>query len=159
MEEPVSKSQNKRQAQALQALGVELVSLSLAKLNTLPLSENLYKAIIDAKSIKSHGAKRRQAQLIGKLIRADDFEAIRAAYQEMLDEDSAVTVGFHEVELWRDKLIQGGKVALTEFINIYKPDEIQQLQQMIKKAMQDELKQKNTGAAKALFRYLRVFIK
>lgn len=159
MEEPVSKSQKKREADSLQKIGVAFIELSLTKLDSLPLTDNLRKAILDAKSIKSHGAKRRQAQLIGKLMRAADFEAILAAYEQILDEDSAVTADFHEIELWRDKLIQGDKEALTEFINIYQPDDVQQLRQLIKKAVEDKLKEKNSGAAKALFRYLRSSIK
>ncbi len=155
MEEPVSKSQKKRDADFLQKIGTELIALSHSKLDTLPLGDSLYKAITDAKNIKSHGAKRRQAQLIGKLMRAADFEAILAAYHQMQEENSAVTADFHEVELWRERLIQEGKEALTEFINAYQPAEIQNLRQLIKKAQEDLAKEKNTGAAKALFRYIR----
>jgi len=123
MDEQVSKSQKKREADSLQKTGVKLIDLSLAKLDLLPLPDNLYKAIVDAKSIKSHGAKRRQAQLIGKLMRAADFEAILAAYEHILETDSAVTASFHEVEKWRDKLIHEGKDALTSFIEAYHPKE------------------------------------
>lgn len=155
MEEPVSKSQKKRDADFLQKTGVKLVELSLTKLDTLPLTETLRKAILDAKTIKSHGAKRRQAQLIGKLMRAADFEAILAAYDNILQEESSVTADFHEVEVWRERLIRDGKEALTEFINAYQPEDVQQLRQFIKKAVDDVAKDRNTGAAKALFRYLR----
>lgn len=158
MDEPVSKSQKKREADALQQIGVTLIGWSVSKLDALPLSDSLRKAIIDAKLIKSHGAKRRQAQLIGKLMRACDYEAIVAAYEHMLEEDSAVTANFHEVELWRDKLMEQGKEALTEFINNYQPEDVQQLRQLIKKAVDDRLKEKNSGAAKALFRHLRAII-
>lgn len=159
MDEQVSKSQKKREADSLQKVGVAFVELSFAKLDTLPLPDNLRKAIVDAKSIKSNGAKRRQAQLIGKLMRAADHEAILAAYEQILEEDSAVAVDFHEVELWRDKLMNSGKEALTEFISLYQPEEVQHLRQLIKKAVDDRLKEKNSGAAKALFRYLRSVIK
>lgn len=159
MEEPVSKSQKKRDADFLQQTAVKFIDLSMAKIDSLPLTDNLRKAIVDAKSIKSHGAKRRQAQLIGKLMRAADYEAILAAYEQILDEESAVTASFHEVELWRDRLINEGKDALTEFIDAYQPEELQLLRQLIKKAVDDQLKEKNTGAAKALFRYLRSSIK
>lgn len=155
MDEPVSKSQKKREADFLQKTVVKFIDLSLAKLDLLPLTDNLYKAIVDAKTIKSHGAKRRQAQLLGKLMRAADYEAILAAYESILDEDSAVTASFHGVELWRDRLINEGKEALTEFIEAYHPEEVQQLRQLIKKAVDDQQKEKNTGAAKVLFRYLR----
>ncbi|HHF7366244.1 TPA: ribosome biogenesis factor YjgA [Legionella bozemanae] len=155
MDEPVSKSQKKRDADFLQKMGVKLIDLSLSKLELLPLPENLYKAIIDAKSIKSHGAKRRQSQLIGKLMRAADHEEILAAYERLLEEDKAVTASFHEVEHWRDRLLNEGKEALTAFIEAYQPEEVQHLRQLIKKAVDDQQKEKNTGAAKALFRYLR----
>jgi ribosome-associated protein len=158
MDEPVSKSQKKRDADVLQKTGVKFIDLSLAKLDTLPLPDNLRKAIIDAKAIKSHGAKRRQAQLIGKLMRAADYEAILAAYDQLLEEESSVTANFHEVELWRDKLMHEGKDALTEFIDAYQPEDVQHLRQLIKKAIDDHLKEKNSGAAKALFRYLRSLI-
>ena len=155
MDELVSKSQKKREADHLQKIGIQFIDLSLSKLGQLPLPENLYKAIIDAKSIKSHGAKRRQAQLIGKLMRAADYEEILAAYDRLLAEESAITASFHEVEHWRDRLTHGGKEALTEFIETYHPEDIQYLRQLIKKAGDDLQKEKNTGALKALFRYLR----
>ncbi len=155
MDEPVSKSQKKRDADFLQKMGVKFIDLSLSKLELLPLPDNLYKAIIDAKAIRSHGAKRRQAQLIGKLMRAADHEEILATYERLLEEDSAVTASFHEMEQWRDRLINEGKDALTAFIEAYHPEDVQHLRQLIKKAIDDQQKEKNTGAAKALFRYLR----
>ncbi|HAU1573550.1 TPA: ribosome-associated protein [Legionella pneumophila] len=159
MDEQISKSQKKRDAHYLQDIGVKFIDLSTSKLDSLPLPDNLRQAIMDAKSIKSHGAKRRQAQLIGKLMRAADIETIIAAYEKILEEESSITASFHEIELWRDRLLQDGKDALTEFIDAYQPDDVQQLRQLIKKALDDQIKDKNTGAAKALFRYLRSLIK
>lgn len=155
MEEPVSKSQKKRDAEHLRDIGVQLIELSKTKLDSLPLTEQLHKAIMDAKSIKSHGAKRRQAQLIGKLMRAADSEAILLAYNQLIAEESSVTASFHEVEQWRERLIAEGKGALTEFIDAYQPEDVQLLRQLIKKAVDDQTKAKNTGASTALFRYLR----
>lgn len=158
MDEQISKSQKKRDADFLQKMGVQFIELSQAKLELLPLPINLYKAIVDAKSIKSHGAKRRQAQLIGKLMRSADYEEILAAYEQLLAEDNAIAASFHEVEHWRDLLISNGKEALTSFIESYHPKEVQQLRQLIKKAVDDKQQEKNTGAAKALFRFLRTVI-
>lgn len=155
MEEPKSKSQKKRDAQALQKIGVKLIALSSAKLDTLPLPANLRQAIVDAKSIKSHGAVRRQAQLIGKLMRAADSDAIIEAYEAILAEDSAQTAAFHELEQWRERLINEDKDALTEFIDSYQPEDVQQLRQLVKKAVDEQKSDKYTGASKALFRFLR----
>jgi ribosomal 50S subunit-associated protein YjgA (DUF615 family) len=64
-----SKSQRKRDAQALQTLGVQLVALSAARLAQLELPEALYEAVLAAQRMRSHGARTRQMQYIGKLMR------------------------------------------------------------------------------------------
>lgn len=69
MEYPKSKSQKKREADAIQKLGVALISLKIEQINSMNLPQPLHQAIIAAKSLKSHGAVRRQEQLIGKLMR------------------------------------------------------------------------------------------
>ena len=155
---PKSKSQKKREAGSLQKIGVELVGLSLDKLDTLPLTDSLKQAILDAKTLKSHGAIRRQAQLIGKLIRSADVDDLLEAYEQLLAEGSNQTASFHEVEHWRERLIREGKSALTTFIETYQPSDIQQLRQLIKKAVDEQTTERHTGAAKALFRYLRPYI-
>ena len=157
-DEQKSKSQKKREADALQKIGVKLISLSVEKLNALPLPDNLKRAILEAKSLKSHGAIRRQAQLIGKLMRTDSSDDIIEGYEQLLAESSAKTAEFHEVEIWRARLIDEGKDALTEFITAYQPEDVQQLRQLIKKAVDDKKNERNLGASKALFRYLRSFV-
>ena len=66
---PPSKSQRKRDAHALQALGVQLVSLSAAQLARLDLPETLHEAVGAAQRMRAHGARTRQMQYIGKLMR------------------------------------------------------------------------------------------
>lgn len=155
MQDPISKSQKKRDAARLQKIGVELIALANNKLDTLPLPDNLKRAITEARAIKSHGAMRRQAQLIGKLMRAADSEAILAAYDEILAEGSAKTAHFHELEQWRDRLINDSKEALTDFISIYPETNVQQLRHLIKKAVDEKTAEIPVGASKALFRFLK----
>lgn len=158
MEEEKSKSQKKRDAHEVQKLGVKLVNLDQSQLETLELSDELKQAILAAKSLKSHGAKRRQAQYIGKLMRDADYEAISTALETIQAFKNAQTAQFHQVENWRTRLISEGRDALTEFIECYKPENIQHLRQLIKKAQLEQSTQKNTGAGKALFRYLRSYL-
>ena len=158
MDDLKSKTQQKREAEALQKIGVELIGLSIDKLDSLPLSPQLMRAIVEAKSLKSHGAIRRQAQLIGKLMRSDDFDSIIEAYNSILAEDSSKTAQFHEVEHWRQRLIDEGKDALTAFVDAYQPSDVQQLRQLIKKAVDEQSKAINKGASTALFRYLRPYL-
>src|SRR5262245_22601007 len=64
-----SKSQRKRDAHALQALGVQLVALSAAQLARLDLPEPLHEAVVAAQRMRTRGARTRQMQFIGKLMR------------------------------------------------------------------------------------------
>lgn len=70
--ETPSKSQRKRDMTALQNLGESLLGLNRHQLEQLSLPDTLLEAILDAKSITAHGARRRQLQFIGKLMRQVD---------------------------------------------------------------------------------------
>lgn len=155
MDEPKSKSQLKRDVEALKKMGSSLIELPSERLRQLPLSDALIQAITEAKNIKSHGAKRRQAQWIGKLMREAPHEEIAALLEQWQSEDSGQTADFHAAEQWRERLINEGKDALTEFMSTYPQTDSQQLRHLVKKAIDDVTHQKNTGAQKALFRFLR----
>jgi ribosomal 50S subunit-associated protein YjgA (DUF615 family) len=73
---PPSKTQRKRDAHVLQALGVQLVTLSAAQLTRLDLPETLHEAVVAAQRMRSHGARTRQMQYIGKLMRQLDPTAL-----------------------------------------------------------------------------------
>lgn len=158
MDEPTSKSQKKREADALQKMGVALIALRIEKLDTLPLSPRLKQAILEAKSLRSHGAIRRQAQWIGKLMRNENSDEIHNAYDLLLAKDNAQTASFHDVEHWRERLVSDDPSALTEFINTFPKVSAQTLRQLLKKTLDDKAKDQNTGASRALFRYIRSFI-
>jgi ribosome-associated protein len=64
-----SKSQRKRDAHALQALGGQLITLSAAQLARLDLPEALHEAVVAAQRMRSHRARTRQMQYIGKVMR------------------------------------------------------------------------------------------
>ena len=72
-----SKSQRKRDAHALQTLGIQLVALSAAQLARLDLPETLHEAVLAAQRMRAHGARTRQLQYIGKLIRQLEPDALR----------------------------------------------------------------------------------
>ncbi len=153
-----SKSQNKRAAEALQALGKQLVDLEGLILESFPLTDELRQAINDAKRIKSHGAMRRQMQLIGKLMRSADHEAIGVAFAALQAQDAAQTAAFHLAEQWRDKLIDGGTQILSEFIDTFQPEDIQHLRHLIKKAGSAANQADQKATRKALFRYMSPYI-
>ncbi len=74
-----SRTCKKNEARALQRLGEQLVALPFGQLEALDLPDELLTAIELARRIRSHGARRRQIQYIGALMRHIDPRPIKAA--------------------------------------------------------------------------------
>ena len=77
-----SRTARKKASESLQHLGEELVAARKALLAGLSLPDDLKEAISEARNITNFGARRRQLQLVGKLMRRledDAVDAIRAA--------------------------------------------------------------------------------
>lgn len=87
-EDQISKSRRKREADAMQALGKRLTELKSQQLSELPLSEEVLDVIHEYNRLpNSHGAKRRQLQFIGRVMRDSDVEAISAKLDKVLSSD------------------------------------------------------------------------
>jgi ribosome-associated protein len=71
-EEKPSRTQKKKRADALQRLGMQLLSLTKTQLNDLQLPPEMVEAVLDAKKMSTRGALRRQKQYIGSLMRQTD---------------------------------------------------------------------------------------
>src|SRR5476649_2187006 len=99
----VSKSEIKRDAEALKVLGVELVELGKIALEKIPLDEELLAAIELAQRIKKEG-RRRQIQLIGKMLRSRDAEPIQQALDKLKNRHNQQITLFHKLENLRDRL-------------------------------------------------------
>ena len=85
-----SKSQRKRDAQALQTLGGQLVALSATQLARLHLPETLHEAVLAAQRMRAHGARTCQMQYIGKVMRQLD-PAVLSRIRTALAPGRAVT--------------------------------------------------------------------
>lgn len=110
-----SKSARKREQLALRELGEQLISLNESELASLSLDEGLQYAISKAKQMTSHGALRRQKQLIGKLMRDIDPLPIRAQLGELRADDVRNKRLFAKAEGWRDRIVKDGAAALEAF--------------------------------------------
>jgi ribosome-associated protein len=156
--DPASKSQRKRDSNALQAIGKKLVELAPSQLDQIPLPDALRSAIDTARSLSANEAKRRQMQYIGKLMRHVDMEPIDAALKQLLAKHAKDSAHFRMLEMWRDQMIEKGDAALQKFMQEHPDADSQQIRQLIRKAQHDRAHNKNTGADTALFRYLREFL-
>lgn len=151
----VSRTAAKKEVQAITAMGVTLTELSPTELDQIPLSDTVVKTINDAKAIKSFGAKKRQIQYLGKLLRNEDYEAIEAALQRLQDKHKQNVHLAHQCEQWRDRLLSEGKPALSEFVAAFPNQDIQQLRQLIRQAQKEQKDNKPPASARKLFRWVR----
>jgi ribosome-associated protein len=74
-----SRTQKKKEDQALQRLGEQLVALQPSLLESMALPDELLENIKFARKIKSHGARRRQIRHIGAVLRHMDPQPIETA--------------------------------------------------------------------------------
>ena len=84
-----SKSQLKREAQETFQLGRRLVELPDAQLKALPLDSDVLEAVYFARSIRSHGARKRQLGFLAGLLRRADLEPLEAALHSLDNEPRA----------------------------------------------------------------------
>jgi ribosome-associated protein len=138
-----SKSQRKREAQALFDLGRALVGLDAAALGRLPLDRRLREAVHEARAIKSHIAHKRQLQFIARILRGMDAEPLRE------------TARHHRIETWRDRLLAEGDNALRELLAGHDQTAAQGLRQLLRNAQRESARGKPPAAARKLFRLLR----
>ena len=150
----VSKSEIKRDAEELKRLGAELVDLGKNSLDKIPLDEQLRDAIELAQRIKKEG-RRRQLQLIGKMLRQRDEEPIRLALDKLKNRHNQQVALFHKLEQLRDRLIEQGDDAVAEVLNLYPHADRQQLRSMIRNAQKEKAASKPPKAARQIFQYLR----
>ncbi len=156
--ESVTKSALKRQMTALQKMGEVLVELPEAQLQKIPLENPLLDAVRMARSLKNHGAKRRQLQYIGKIMRNIDPTPIQAALEKIQNKSQQGKAQFHQIERWRDRLIAEGDSALEKFLEQHPNADRQHIRQLMRKAQHDLAQNKNTGGKTELFRYLSELI-
>lgn len=83
-DEPVSRSQRKRDSTAMQERGEKLAALSPAMRAKLPLPPELREALALFPSLSTHEARRRQLQYIGRLMREAEEEGTLQAVLDAL---------------------------------------------------------------------------
>lgn len=159
--ERISRTQKKKNAERLQKLGERLIDLDDAVLDAAGISEELREAVVQARGIKQHEARRRQLQYIGRLMReadADPFD-IQSAIERAEGSDGSEKRKFKQVETWRNELLAGSRSRYDWLLKNYPRADPAHLRRLINNAGADN-KRAATGkrGARALFRYLRALI-
>ena len=157
-----SRQQKKRDAEAAQALGSELVKLSAVQLvsiiDKLDLPDKLREALLASRSIKSHEAHRRHLQYIGKLMRGIDTAPIQQALAEVKQGGQAAAAQLHQLERWRERLLSESNAAVDELLHRYPKADATHIQKLIANAHKESAQKQPPRAARLLFKYLRVLM-
>lgn len=156
--EALSKSARKRQAEALQDLGLALALLPNEQRRAVEMPEDLREAIEQYLKTRSHEARRRQLQFVGKLLRRVDAAPLLAAAERFQSGRSADAERLHTIERWRDALIADDE-AVTRWIEEHPDTDIQQLRSLVRAARSEgagqDSEQRQPKSYRLLFRVIR----
>jgi ribosome-associated protein len=153
-DEIVSKTQRKREMLELQALGVALVELPESQLLEMSLEDRLREAIIEARRITSHEARRRQMQYIGRLMREIDPAPIRARLGAISSGSAQSAARHRRLEAWRERLLADDG-ALTAFAAEHPGADLQALRALIRNTRKEQKDGKPPRAHRELFRLIK----
>ena len=154
-DERISRTQKKKEARALRALGEQLVALSSEQLENIDMPEELLEAVEFARKITSHGARRRQILYIGALMRDIEIESIQSALENIRYGDARKAHAFKKIEAWRDRLKQGDTALLEDILRSCPDAERQRLAQLVRNACKEHEKGVSAKSSRLLFRYLK----
>jgi len=142
-----SKTQLKNAMLELQDLGVTLLELPEEQLDELiPEEGPLRDAMRDLRRITAHGARKRQASYVGKLLRDVDVEPMRKALAVWHTHKARDVRALREIEQWREKMI-GSDAGWAEWTSRYPAGDSKQLRGLVRDARHDREMSQVTGAS------------
>jgi ribosome-associated protein len=155
---PPSKTRRKAEMHALQDLGERLIDLDDGRLDVLSadalLPERLVEAVRAARKINAWGARKRQLQFIGKLMRDVDPAPIEQRLEAWSQGLHADTARQHALERWRTRLIDEPD-GLDALAAAYPAFDAATLRPLIAKARDERLRGTPPHAYRELFRVLK----
>lgn len=152
-----SKTQRKREMIELQALGEKLCAMPNEKIKAMDIPEAIREAALFDKTVKKHEAKRRHRQHLGKLMRAeaDNIDALRQAMEYVDQQKHENDDRFHQLEEWRDRLMEGDDELIEEIVVAHPEADRQRLRTLARNAASERKANKPPKAFRVLFKYLR----
>ncbi len=150
-----SKSQLKRDAHAQQRLGEDLLSVPESDWHRLQLPENLMTALREAKKLSARGARKRQLQFIGKLMREVEPAPIHQYFDERREAARRQVQHQHAAEHWRERILHEGDEAIEAWLSEHPGGDRQHLRQLLRQARKEQAAKAAPKSSRTLFRYLR----
>lgn len=150
----ISKSEMKRDDEALKVMATDLVNLGKNLLSQIPIDRDLCTAIDLAKKIKKEGY-RRQLQLIGKMLRCRDIELLKASLRGIKNINNQYAFLLKKVDILCQRLVEEGDGAILPILHLYPEVDRQKLRSLIRNAQKEATTNKPSSKAyQQISRYL-----
>ncbi|MDF1564103.1 MAG: ribosome biogenesis factor YjgA [Deltaproteobacteria bacterium] len=149
-----SRSQRKRDLEAVAELARQLVELPVASLERIPLDAHLREEVDEGRRLHQRGARKRQLKLIAALLREADHEAIQEAYTALSRPAPGERAELKAIERWRERLLAEGAegdAALTELVETFPAIDVQRLRQLQRTARRPSSEEKGKKAGREIF--------
>lgn len=150
-----SKSARKRELLALQELAERMSGLADGQLHALGVDAPLREALAQLRGMKPSGARNRQLKHCVRFMDPSELAEVTRYLDDQRAYRSAAKQSFHEIERWRDRLIDEGDKGLEVFLETHPLADRQHLRRLCRDAARERVGGKPAGAARKLFRYLR----
>lgn len=152
---PASKSARKREATALQELGVQLAGLPDAEIAELDLPDNLVTALQALRRLSSRGAQLRQRQYIGKLMRRIDPAPVLQKLSEKKRRHDTEIRHFQGIERWRERLLADPQAGSRELLRDFPKADGAELGRLLAKIERERHDHRAPAGSRELFAWLR----
>jgi ribosome-associated protein len=149
-----SKSELKREQQAIEELGRIIVSLTDAQIEKLALAPTCHEAVLTAQKLQ-RSALNRQLKHIRKLLAGEKLDQIRQKIDAIKDNSHQEKRLLHKLEGWRDALLADDKTILDTIATEHPDVDRQHINQLIRNAKKEQKFNKPPKSYRLIFSYLR----
>jgi len=147
-----NKEQLKRETLALKELVMQLIELPPGQFDALSLDADVREQILAARKMQ-RGALKRQIKYLVGLLRDTDRALLERQLFRLTQVKRQQVQGFHDIERWRDELLDGNDKLVDEIVERYAAER-QRLRQLVRNARRERDASKPPKSARQLFRYL-----
>lgn len=155
-----SKSALKRGMHELRDLAGKIADLKSDARDSLNLPDSLALSIEQATKLKSSNARNRQLRHAAKRMEGEDelLERIHQYFEDKKNHAQKALKKQKMAEIWRDRLLDTGINALSDFFNEYPQVDRQELSILVRNARKEKQLEKPPAKQRKLFKYLRDYV-
>jgi ribosome-associated protein len=153
----ISKTRRKKQMAGLQDAGAELVRLSAEELARIDMPAELREAVLDARRITRHEARRRQIQYIGRIMRDIDAGPVIEQLAAIKAPSKRQTALFHVAERWRQELL-ADPANLARFVKEFPEADPHRIRTLVDEAREEKRGARSPRRFRELFHVLSAIV-